>query len=172
MPISSTAVRSRPGSATVAGVLFFFAVLISLLLFFIPAWIIQPFRTQTPARLNFAFALRQQAPPYSLLAAIVVFGLTVALWRRVSRVKRLLLTLGLSLASASVVMVRVDYFEWMFHPISSPGFESASLSKLDPSQMVLSVSFAGQSRAYPIYEMAYHHVLNDTVAGVPVAVTY
>ncbi len=28
------------------------------------------------------------------------------------------------------------------------------------------------SRAYPIRELAYHHVVNDTVGGVPIAVTY
>jgi len=38
--------------------------------------------------------------------------------------------------------------------------------------MILAVRFGSDARAYPIREMAYHHVLNDVVAGVPVAVTY
>jgi hypothetical protein len=36
----------------------------------------------------------------------------------------------------------------------------------------MAVSLNGDARAYPISQMAYHHVLNDTVAGVPIAVTY
>jgi Protein of unknown function (DUF3179) len=38
--------------------------------------------------------------------------------------------------------------------------------------MILAVHFGADARAYPIREMAYHHVLNDVVNGVPVAVTY
>src|ERR1035437_1522519 len=60
----------------------------------------------------------------------------------------------------------------MCHPVASPQFESASASKLDRGEMILAVRFASDARSYPIREMAYHHVLNDVVAGVPVAVTY
>ena len=38
--------------------------------------------------------------------------------------------------------------------------------------MILAVRLGSDARAYPIREMAYHHVLNDVVGGVPVAVTY
>ena len=69
-------------------------------------------------------------------------------------------------------MSRVDYFEWMFHPVPVPGFEVGDQSKLDSSEMVMSVRFGSDARAYPIRAMAYHHVVNDVVGGVPVAVTY
>jgi len=38
--------------------------------------------------------------------------------------------------------------------------------------MILAVRFGGDARAYPIREMAYHHIVNDVVEDVPVAVTY
>jgi len=38
--------------------------------------------------------------------------------------------------------------------------------------MVMAIRFGGDARAYPISQMAYHHVLNDVVGDVPVAVTY
>jgi hypothetical protein len=69
-------------------------------------------------------------------------------------------------------MSRLNYFEWMFHPVDAPQFESASSSKLDKGEMILALRYGSDARAYPIREMAYHHVLNDVVAGVPVAVTY
>jgi len=72
----------------------------------------------------------------------------------------------------AAVMSRLNYFEWMFHPVNSPQFESASASKLDKGEMILAIRYGSEDRAYPIREMAYHHVLNDVVAGVPVAVTY
>jgi hypothetical protein len=60
----------------------------------------------------------------------------------------------------------------MFHPVQSAQFEAESASKLDKGEMILAVRFGDDARAYPIREMAYHHILNDVVGGVPVAVTY
>jgi len=53
-----------------------------------------------------------------------------------------------------------------------PGFEAARQSKLDSGEMVLALSFNHDARAYPVREIAYHHIVNDVVGGVPVAVTY
>ena len=36
----------------------------------------------------------------------------------------------------------------------------------------MAVRIGQESRAYPIVQMAYHHILNDTVADVPIVVTY
>ena len=69
-------------------------------------------------------------------------------------------------------MARLNYFEWMFHPIAGAQFLAQSDSKLDPKEMILAVRFGSDARAYPISQMAYHHVLNDVVGGVPIAVTY
>jgi hypothetical protein len=38
--------------------------------------------------------------------------------------------------------------------------------------MVMTVRIGREARAYPIVQMAYHHILNDTVGEVPIAVTY
>lgn len=37
---------------------------------------------------------------------------------------------------------------------------------------VIGVSIAGHARAYPLRLMSWHEVVNDTLAGVPIAVTY
>jgi hypothetical protein len=78
----------------------------------------------------------------------------------------------MALVTFSAVMSRLNYFEWMFHPVPNAQFESASTSKLDKGEMVLAIRYGSDARAYPIREMAYHHILNDVVGGVPVAVTY
>lgn len=72
----------------------------------------------------------------------------------------------------SATMARLNYFEWMFHPVDHPQFEAAAQSKLDAKEMIMAVRFGEDARAYPISQMAYHHILNDVVGGVPVAVTY
>jgi hypothetical protein len=147
-------------------------VCITLTLFLVPAVIIQPFRYESPRGLVLAMAVRQQAPFWTRLTAGAAFVLALLLWWRVSRWKKAALITGLCLAFAAAVMARVDYFELMFHPVPAAAFNSAGSSKVDASEMVMAVSFNGDARAYPIFEMAYHHVLNDVVGGVPIAVTY
>ena len=153
-------------------VTFALSVCLGLFLFLAPALIIRPFRFQSARALHFAMAVRQQAPIWSLIIAAGTVIPVVFLWRRVSLWKRALLGAGVCLVAVSAVMSRVDYFEWMFHPVSVPGFEAADRSKLDSGEMVMAVRFGSDARAYPIRAMAYHHVVNDVVGRVPVAVTY
>jgi len=141
-------------------------------LFFVPAFIIRPFTHQSATGLALAMALRQRAPWGTLAAALVCLALAIALWGAVNRWRKIVLSLVMLLVVFSAVMSRLNYFEWMFHPVPSAQFESASASKLDKGEMILAVRFGSDARAYPIREMAYHHVLNDVVAGLPVAVTY
>lgn len=58
-------------------------------------------------------------------------------------------------------------------PIDQPRFEpvsrAAGLAEREP---VMSVQIADDARAYPLRIMIWHEIVNDTVAGVPVSVTY
>jgi hypothetical protein len=107
-----------------------------------------------------------------LAAALVCIVLLLALWSAANRWRKIVLALVMVMVTFCAVMARLNYFEWMFHPVSSAQFETASASKLDKSEMILAVRYGDDARAYPIREMAYHHVLNDVVGSVPVAVTY
>jgi hypothetical protein len=140
--------------------------------FMFPAFIIRPFRYQSPRALFWAMAIRQRAPIISLLCAIVCFLLIAMLWRSSSKWRKVVLSLAAFAVTFSVVMSRLNYFEWMFHPVNSAKFDSESSSKLGVDEMILAVRVGVDSRAYPIREMAYHHILNDVVGGVPIAVTY
>ena len=117
-------------------------------------------------------ALRQRAPWGTLAAAVVCLALALVLWGIVSKRGKIVLAIVMVLVAFSAVMARLNYFEWMFHPVDGAQFEFASSSKLDKGEMILAVRFGSDARAYPIREMAYHHVLNDVVGDVPVAVTY
>jgi hypothetical protein len=140
--------------------------------FFIPAFIIRPFTHQTPAGLAVAMALRQRAPWGTLAAALVCLAFAFVLWGASNKWRKIVLASVIALVAFSTLMSRLNYFEWMFHPVDRAQFDSASASKLDKGEMILAIRYGSDARAYPIREMAYHHVLNDVVAGVPVAVTY
>ncbi len=152
--------------------LFSLCAVAAIALFFVPAFIIRPFRYQDPRALWLAMALRQHAPLGTLIAGLACFFLAFALWRPAGLWQRTLLVLTLLVVTFSGVMARQNYFEWMFHPIAGARFVAQSESKLDAKEMIMAVRFGEDAHAYPISQMAYHHVLNDVVAGVPIAVTY
>jgi hypothetical protein len=164
----------RSGHHRVAGlwVFFFGAAIICIALFFIPAFVIRPFRYQSPRALWLAMFLRQRAPLGTLIAACACLVLAFVLWKAVGRWQKAFLVLALVPVAFSAAMARLNYFEWMFHPIDSAQFLPQAESKLDSQEMIMAVRFSGDARAYPISQMAYHHVLNDVVGGVPIAVTY
>lgn len=119
-----------------------------------------------------ALRVKQWAPMGTAVGLVICAVLFLSLWASTRKWSRVGLAASLVLVTACAVMSRLNYFEWMFHPVHRPGFESANQSKLDASEMVLALNFSGEARAYPVREMAYHHIVNDVVGGVPVAVTY
>jgi len=119
-----------------------------------------------------AMALRERAPLATLIAGSLCLLLGLFLWRNAGRWRRIVLVCAGVLVVFSATMARLNYFEWMFHPVDHPQFEAAAQSKLDAKEMIMAVRFGEDARAYPISQMAYHHILNDVVGGVPVAVTY
>ncbi len=57
--------------------------------------------------------------------------------------------------------------------LDEPRFvETAGVSFLGDREPVLALEIAGEARAYPLQIMTWHEIVNDTVGGVPVAVTY
>ena len=58
-------------------------------------------------------------------------------------------------------------------PIDKPRFQSAAeVDWLEPTEPVLSLTVGSETRAYPVQVMTWHEIVNDTVGGAPVAVTY
>ncbi len=57
--------------------------------------------------------------------------------------------------------------------IDRPQFEAvADVDWLEPDEPVLSLTVDGRTRAYPVRILMWHEIVNDKLAGVPVAVTY
>ncbi len=59
-------------------------------------------------------------------------------------------------------------------PIDDPEFTSVAEADewLDDAEAVVSIAIDGDARAYPAQILIWHEIVNDTVAGIPVAVTY
>src|SRR5580700_8128454 len=93
--------------------------------FFVPFFVIRPFHHQTPSALALAMALRQRAPWATLAAAALCLLIALVLWRTVNPWRKIVLTSVMALVAFSAVMSRLNYFEWMFHPVGTPQFESS-----------------------------------------------
>ncbi len=58
-------------------------------------------------------------------------------------------------------------------PIEVPEFERASeVGYLQPQEAVVTLTLNGDARAYPAQVMIWHEIVNDTVGGEPVTVTF
>ena len=60
-----------------------------------------------------------------------------------------------------------------FVPLDDPILLQASEATYLPDEdLVLGLEMMGEARAYPVRMMTYHHIVNDTVGGRPVLITY
>ncbi len=58
-------------------------------------------------------------------------------------------------------------------PIDEPTFQMAgSVNWLEDNEPVLALEIGNEWRAYPVQILTWHEIVNDTIAGTPVAVTY
>jgi hypothetical protein len=139
-----------------------------------PVVIDQPFGVQTPRTMALAFLMRRWSPTITLAGVVATAALLLSEWRRWRGVMaRVALTAALLSSLAAAWAARQDPFEWMFHPLPRPGFVPAARAGfVEPHDLVLAVTINNDAVAYPIRLMAYHHVVNDRVGGVPIAATY
>ena len=58
--------------------------------------------------------------------------------------------------------------------IDNPSFYDVNEADLeyDPQEMILGVEFEGEARAYSVNMLSSHEIVNDVVAGKPIAVTW
>ena len=57
-------------------------------------------------------------------------------------------------------------------PIDDPVFVPAVEAEIGPDEPVLSVIINGDARAYPLSMLLWHEIVNDTVGGVPILVSF
>jgi hypothetical protein len=156
-----------------AGLGLLLLVLAALALVAIPVWEIRPFRPQTSAGISLAYACRRLAPGFTVLALAGWAALAAGLWRGARWWSRALTILALVPLGGAAWLARTNIFEKMFAPLASPQYaRAAEASWVKDGDLVLGVERGGEAVAYPVRQVAYHHVVMDEVGGVPIAATY
>ena len=112
-------------------------------------------------------------PAVAAAGALLALALGALSWRRSPLAGRFALAVTCVVAMACVWFSRQNAFEWKFNPLAHPQYAAASEVKfVDPPDVVLAVSLEGDAAAYPVRQLAYHHLVQDVVGGVPLVVTY
>jgi uncharacterized BrkB/YihY/UPF0761 family membrane protein len=165
---------NRSPGRRVAWVALLLLALIGLAIVMIPVWIVQPFKPQTDTGLKLSYFLRSWSPLATILASAVALVLVIWLFpgaRRWWR-KAALVLIALPLLAATW-FARQNHFEWMFHPLAHTAYAKTSdAGFVADTDMVLAVENKGEAVAYPVRQMAYHHLVHDVVGGTPIVATY
>lgn len=153
------------------GVLLLFAF--TLVVVGTPVWLIRPFVSQSAAAVSWAYALRQAAPFVSAAGALLLVAALVTHWRQLRWFGRTTLVTLSVLTIAVAWFARQNHFEWMFRPFPDPRFVAArDAADVPPDDPVIAAAIDGESLAFPIRRIGYHHVVNTTIAREPIVATY
>jgi uncharacterized protein DUF3179 len=168
--------RTRAGflNRKAAWFILFLLAAIALAFVAIPVWLIMPFKSQTPGKIEIAYALKRFAPLVTAIGSALAFALAYYLWRGARRWRsKAILALPVLLMLASAWFARQNHFEWMFNPLPNASFARTSdAGFVADSDQVLAVQINDEAAAYPIRQIAYHHVIQDEVGGSAIAATY
>ena len=140
----------------------------------IPVWLIQPFAPQTENALQISYFLKSWSPFFTIAALLISIVLIFFLWRNSKRwFAKAFLFLPLLVVLPCVWFARQNHFEWMFNPLAQTAFAKANETDfVADDDMVLAVKLNGEAVAYPVRQMAYHHIVADVVGGQPITATY
>jgi hypothetical protein len=139
----------------------------------IPAWLIQPFAPQTDRSIEISFFLRSWSPILTIVFAVIALAAAVFIWRKSRWFAKAALILPLILIGFSGWFAQQNHFLWMFNPLAKSSYVTESEANfVKDDDFVMAVEINGEAVAYPILQMAYHHVLQDVVGGQPITATY
>jgi hypothetical protein len=140
--------------------------ILNVALILAPLLVALPPVRQTPAMLAAARAAGKLARPFSVALALI---LAVQLWRMPSASALAMLLVAILCA----VLSRVSVMEMIF--AGARAAETPAIGEfhdIDDADMVIGVVLDGQSRAYPVRFLAYHHMVNDRLGRAALLPTY
>ncbi len=145
----------------------------ALALLAVPMMLIQPFAAQSPASIAVAFALRRWAPMLTILMGAGALVVAAKLWGKARPLARAGAIVALLLQAGAIWLSRQNLFERMFAPLADSRFvRPAEAAWVEQGDMVLAVTLGGDAVAYPVRQVSYHHVVQDSVGRVPIVATY
>jgi hypothetical protein len=150
----------------------FVLALITLAVLAAPVFILHPFKEETLRGLTIAYGLKRWGLLIDLLAIAAAIAVAMRLWTG-RWWRKAIVSFAMIVMIAASALARFNHFEKMFRPLPQPKYAAVSdVNFVDADDMVMTVEHGAEAAAYPIRQLAYHHIVQDVVGGLPVVVTY
>ena len=149
-------------------------LVLTVTIVFVPVWLIQPFAPQTARGLSISYYFKSWSPILTIVFSLAAILLVIFMWRKARRwYSKVPVLLPLPLIFFFTWFAQQNHFEWMFNPLHQAKFASVpDTDFVKDDDMVLAVKINGDAVAFPVLQMAYHHVAQDVVGGTPITATY
>jgi Protein of unknown function (DUF3179) len=141
----------------------------------VPTLTIHPFRPQTTRGVELSYALKRAAPVVTAIALAMVLASAVMLWGGARRWwRRGVIVILVAVTGLVTWFARQNHFEWMFNALPKAEYVGVPEARefLVDAEVVMGIDVNGTALAYPVRQLAYHHLVNDVVGGTPLVATY
>jgi hypothetical protein len=151
-----------------AGLLLLFAAEIGKVYF------IMPFPgSQRANTLDLAYFIHRNIWILRIAALLLILAGIIMRWPQFGKLKRGLLFILLGLYAVIFYFFNFKFLaDKMFYQPRIRAFAGKATNKVSERQLAIAVTINGESKAYPIQIIGYHHQVQDTIGGEPVIVTY
>ncbi|MFM8839717.1 MAG: DUF3179 domain-containing (seleno)protein [bacterium] len=155
--------------------LIIFGTLLSSIITILSIYFIMPFPgSQHAETIHIAYALHG-AYWYVLIPLLVlaIYGYIRLYLENARWLRKVILVIPFFIIGAVLYMAdRVMSADAMFLQPTSIELVSVNDPALDSSMIVIGTEINGESKAYPMNVVGYHHQIRDSIGGVPVMITY
>lgn len=134
----------------------------------VPLFVMRPDRDQGAGELSVSLWLLRYQVGVELFCCAGALATLILDWAAAKKTSFAAVATVLLLAG----LTQFNVFEFLFHPAGEPEFESVTEARWNADEKVMAVMIGRDFRAYPVRSVAYHHVVNDVLGDVPIAVTY
>jgi hypothetical protein len=141
----------------------------------VPTLTIHPFRPQTARGVELSYALKRAAPVVTAIALASALASALMLWGGARRWwGRGVIVVLVAVTGLVTWFARQNHFEWMFNALPNAEYVGVPEARefLVDAEVVMGIDVNGTYRAYPVRQLAYHHLVNDVVGGTPLVATY
>ena len=141
----------------------------------VPTLTIHPFRPQTTRGIELSYALKRAAPVVTAIALAMALASALLLWGGVRRWwRRGVIVILVAVTGLVTWFARQNHFEWMFNALPKAEYVGVPEARefLVDAEVVMGIDVNGTALAYPVRQLAYHHLVNDVVGGTPLVATY
>lgn len=109
-----------------------------------------------------------------LLLALLGIGLSLFMFIYTNKAEKIIPSREDAQRKDTVIPIIQDVPRDAIPPLNSPEYESSLEAErwIQNDDIVLGVEFAGDARAYPVKIMNWHEIVNETIGGQKIVITY